>query len=194
MSELCGLGRKARERTDELHEQAARESIALVRAGDLDLAVIHDYEAPEDERLEITALLEDDFELVAADNHPLARRRRITLEQLSGEQWLFPRIIGGTASSYDRLMRSACAVAGFEPQILFEINDCQAAQGFVAAGMGIAVSPHLALHPLHPGVAARKLDHAPKRSVLAIRLRASVPTPAASAGLQCLCDAARRAA
>jgi len=52
---------------------------------------------------------------------------------------------GGGGVLYDRLMRGACAVAGFEPRILFEINDCQTAQGFVAAGLGIAVLPHLAL-------------------------------------------------
>jgi DNA-binding transcriptional LysR family regulator len=127
-------------------------------------------------------------------HHPLARRRTVKLAELAGERWLFPRITGGTASTYDRLMRGACAVAGFEPRILFEINDCQTAQGFVAAGLGIAVLPHLALHPVHPGVAARKLHGAPKRSVLAIRLRASAPTPTATAGLQCLRAAAQRAA
>jgi DNA-binding transcriptional LysR family regulator len=176
-----------------LIEAEPRESIGRVRAGELDLAVIHDYEAPQDEHLEVVHLLDDHFELVVPTGHPLARRRRVALGALAGERWLFPRIVGGTSSSYDRLMRGACAVAGFEPQILFEINDCQTAQGFVAAGMGIAVLPRLALHPLHDGVAVRHLLDAPRRAVLAVRLRAGVPTAATRAGLQCLRDAARRA-
>jgi DNA-binding transcriptional LysR family regulator len=176
-----------------LIETDPREAIALVRTGELDLAVIHDYDSFEDEHLEITHLLDDNFELVVPRSHPLARKRTVRLDALASERWLFPRIIGGTSSTYDRLMRGACAVAGFEPQILFEINDCQTVQGFVAAGMGIAVLPRLALHPRHAGVVARKLADAPSRSVLAIRLRAGVTTPAAHAGLQCLRAAARRA-
>jgi len=176
-----------------LIEADPRESISLVRAGELDLAVIHDYpalSAPLDEHLEQTPLLEDSFELVLPENHPLTRKRRVSLAALSGERWLFPRITGGVSSTYDRLMRGACAVAGFEPQILFEINDCQTAQGFVAAGMGIAVLPHLALHPLNPDVVARRLDDAPSRSVLAIRLASAAATPAAQAALNLLREAA----
>ncbi|MGZ4287273.1 MAG: LysR substrate-binding domain-containing protein [Solirubrobacteraceae bacterium] len=176
-----------------LIEADPRESISLIRAGELDLSVIHDYpalSAPLDEHLEQTDLLEDSFELVLPKNHPLTRKRRVGLAALSGERWLFPRITGGLSSTYDRLMRGACAVAGFEPQILFEINDCQTAQGFVAAGMGIAVLPHLALHPLNPDVVARRLDDAPSRSVLAIRLAGAATTPAAQAALELLREAA----
>jgi len=176
-----------------LIEADPRESISLIRAGELDLAVIHDYPALSarlDEHLERTHLLEDRFELVLPKDHPLARKRRLNLAALSNERWLFPRITGGVSSTYDRLMRGACAVAGFEPQILFEINDCQTAQGFVAADMGIAVLPHLALYPLNANVTVRKLDDAPTRSVHAIRLAAGAPTPATRAALQLLRQAA----
>ena len=179
-----------------LIEADPRESISLIRAGELDLAVVHDYpalSAPVDEHLEQTHLLEDRFELVLRNDHPLTRKRSVTLAALAGERWLFPRITGGVSSTYDRLMRGACAVAGFEPQILFEINDCQAAQGFVAADMGIAVLPHLALYPLNPNVVVRKLNDAPSRSVLAIRLAGSTPTPAAQTALQLLQQAAHHA-
>jgi len=179
-----------------LIEADPRESISLIRAGELDLAVVHDYpalSAPVDEHLEQTHLLEDRFELVLPNDHPLTRKRSVTLAALAGERWLFPRITGGVSSTYDRLMRGACAVAGFEPQILFEINDCQAAQGFVAADMGIAVLPHLALYPLNPNVVVRKLNDAPSRSVLAIRLAGSTPTPAAQTALQLLQQAAHHA-
>jgi DNA-binding transcriptional LysR family regulator len=180
-----------------LIEAEPRESISLLRAGELDLAVIYDYPALSsqlDEPLESTHLLNDTFELVVPSDHPLARRRRLTLQALAGERWLFPRITGGVSSTYDQLMRGACAVAGFEPRILFEINDCQTAQGFVAAGMGIAVLPHLALYPLHNGVSVRSLKDAPTRSVLAIGLRHSSPSPPARAALELLRTAGQEAA
>ena len=180
-----------------LIEAEPRESISLVRAGELDLAVIYDYPALSsslDEHLEATHLLDDTFELIVPSDHPLARKRRLNLHALAHERWLFPRITGGLSSTYDRLMRGACAVAGFEPQILFEINDCQTAEGFVAAGMGIAVLPHLALYPMHPGVRVRKLQDAPTRSVLAIALRGSAPSPPARAALELMRTAAQEAA
>jgi DNA-binding transcriptional LysR family regulator len=172
------------------------EAISLVRAGELDLAVVYDYEpltTALDEHLDATRLLEDQFELVVPSQHPLARKRRLTLSELARERWLFPRSIGGVSSTYNRLMRGACAVAGFEPDVLFEINDCQTAQGFVAAGMGIAVLPHLAIYPRHPGVTVRRLADAPSRSVLAIRLRACDLSAATRVGLECLSTVAREA-
>lgn len=180
-----------------LIEAEPRESIARVRAGELDLAVIYDYPAlPSslDEHLAATPLLDDSFELVIPSDHPLAHKRRLTLQALASERWLFPRVTGGVSSTYDRLMRGACAAAGFEPQILFDINDCQTAQGFVAAGMGIAVLPHLALYPLHRGVNVRKIRDAPTRRVLAITLRGSSPPPPACAALELLQTAAHEAA
>jgi LysR substrate binding domain-containing protein len=180
-----------------LIEGEPRELITLVRAAELDLAVIYDYptlSVPLDEHLEATHLLDDRFELVVPDDHPLARRRRLSLGALAHERWLFPRVTGGVSATYDRLVRGACAVAGFEPQILFEINDCQTAQGFVAAGLGIAVLPHLALHPVHRDVTVRTLADAPSRSVLAVRLRGSAPPPSARAALQLLRVAAQESA
>jgi DNA-binding transcriptional LysR family regulator len=180
-----------------LIEAEPRESISLVRAGELDLAVIYDYPALSssvDEHLETTPLLDDTFELIVPSDHPLGQKRRLTLHALAHERWLFPRITGGVSATYDRLMRGACAVAGFEPDILFEINDCQTAQGFVAAGMGIAVLPHLALYPVHPGVCIRTLQDAPTRSVLAIALRGGSLSPPARAALELLRTAAQEAA
>ena len=179
-----------------LIESDPAEAISLVRAGDLDWAVVYDYEPVTtelDEHLDATPLLEDQFELVVPSEHPLARKRRVTRSELAGERWLFPRSVGGVSSTYNRLMRGACAVAGFQPDVLFEINDCQTAQGFVAAGMGIAVLPHLAIYPRHPGVTVRRLADAPSRSVLAIRLLASDLNAATRVGLECLRAAARDA-
>ena len=178
-----------------LLEAAPAEALAMLRAGELDVAVVHNYpalDAAPGPDLACTALCDDAYALVVPAEHAVARRRRrVALASLAEEQWLFPRIGGGGhATTYERIMRGACALAGFEPRILFEINDCQTAQGFVAAGMGIAVLPRLALAPVHPGVAVRELVDAPARHVLAARLAGAAPSAAADAAVALLRQAA----
>jgi DNA-binding transcriptional LysR family regulator len=173
------------------------EAVAMLRAGELDVAVIHHYPAlgpdpgPD---LSWAALGEDPFTLVLPSDHPLARRRRrVPITALASEAFIFPRSRHGHGSTYDRLMRGACAVGGFEPRVLFEINDCQTVQAFVAAGLGIAVLPRLALDPVHPGVAVRELADAPSRRVLAARLAGAAPSAIADEAITLLHRAAAAA-
>ena len=45
-----------------------------------------------------------------------------------------------------RILMRACQSAGFEPRIVFQLDDYPAIQGFVAAGVGVSLIPDLALH------------------------------------------------
>ena len=176
-----------------LIEAGPDEAVTMLRAGELDVAVIHHYPAlapdpgPE---LSCSSLGEDAFALVLPAGHRLARKRRVAVASLASEAFLFPRSREGHGGMYDRLMRGACAVAGFEPHVLFEINDCQTVQAFVAAGLGIAVLPRLALDPVNPGVAVRELTAAPSRRVLVARLAGAAPSAIADEVIALLRDAA----
>ena len=175
-----------------LLEAAPPESVAMLRAGELDVAVIHHYPAldpPPGPDLSCTAVQEDAFALVLPPGHLLARRESVPIGSLAAEHWLFPRSREGHGGLYDRLIRGACAVAGFEPHVLFEINDCQTVQAFVAAGLGIAVLPRLALDPVHPGVVVRDLSDGPSRRVLAARLAGAAPSPIADEAVALLREA-----
>lgn len=178
-----------------LIEAGPDEAIAMLRAGELDVAVIHHYPAPAQDPphppdLSCTSLREDAFALVLPTGHRLARKRRVPVASLASEAFLFPRSGEGHGGTYDRLMRGACAAAGFEPHVLFEINDCQTVQAFVAAGLGIAVLPRLALDPVNPGVAVRELTAAPSRRVLAARLAGAAPSAIADEAIALLCAVA----
>jgi DNA-binding transcriptional LysR family regulator len=178
-----------------LLEAGPDEAVAMLRAGDLDVAVIHHYPALAPEPgpdLSCAVLQGDAFVLIMPAGHRLARRRRVAIAALATEHFLFPRSREGYGGTYDRLMRGACAVAGFEPHVLFEINDCQTVQGFVAAGMGIAVLPRLALDPVHPDVVVRELSDAPGRRVLAARLAGAAPSAIADETIALLREAAVR--
>jgi DNA-binding transcriptional LysR family regulator len=72
-----------------------------------------------------------------------------------------------------------CRDAGFEPNVVYRINDCQMAQALVAAGEGIALLPRLMLRATHPDVAIRPLaDDPPVRRVSAVRLATRYLAPA----------------
>jgi DNA-binding transcriptional LysR family regulator len=47
--------------------------------------------------------------------------------------------------------------AGFEPQIAFQTNDFMTVQGLVAAGVGIALIPDLAMPTVRPDIAVKQV-------------------------------------
>jgi DNA-binding transcriptional LysR family regulator len=145
-----------------------------VRAGDLDLAAVFDFPAlglTIDQGLEARELLDEPHDLVLHPEHRLARRKNITMADLRDEDWLFPTL--GPDSPTQKLFTAACAAAGYEPRIVFRVNDCEMFQALVAAGVGLGFLPRLALHPLHPGVVVKPVAEAPRRRILAVSLPGS---------------------
>ena len=49
------------------------------------------------------------------------------------------------STPYARYVVRSCHAAGFEPRVSFESDDFQTVQGLVAAGVGVALIPELAL-------------------------------------------------
>ncbi|HET6749124.1 MAG TPA: LysR substrate-binding domain-containing protein [Actinomycetes bacterium] len=148
---------------------------------ELDLALIYDHEAlPEpDVQLERTHLLDDRFDLVVPDGHPLARRESVALGELAGETWL-----GGTPDgAYARIVLHSCRAAGFEPRIAFGSDDYNAVQAFVTVGLGVAILPRLALAFARPGLARVALAEPPVRRIAAARLVASYRSAATASML-----------
>src|SRR5947199_183898 len=77
-----------------------------------------------------------------------------------------------------QITERACQDAGFEPRIAFEADETLAAQALVAAGVGAALLPRLALTTVHPGVVARSLRRdAPTRRIWAARLPSTYHSP-----------------
>ena len=63
----------------------------------------------------------------------------------------------------------SCVAAGLELKVTFESDDDETVQGLVAAGVGVALIPRLALTHVHPGIVVRAL--APRSPALASRRR-----------------------
>ena len=141
-------------------------SLARVRARELDLAIVFEYDyvpLPADARVALEVLLEEPLRIVLPAGHPLARRRAVRLPDLADETW----ICSTPRSSCHPFTERACRAAGFEPRIRFEFDDYTAMQNLVAAGAGVAFAPDLGLTRLNPGAAARPIAFGPRRRVLA---------------------------
>jgi molybdate transport repressor ModE-like protein len=160
-----------------------------LRTGDVDLALVYDHEstpgllAP---GLELCHLLDDRYDAILPAGHELAGRARLSLADLAGEQWVASTSLCGCR----QITETMCREAGFEPRVAFEADDTMAAQALVAAGVGVALLPQLALTTVHPGVVARRLVNAPARRIWAARLEGAYASPASDAMLQTLEDVA----
>lgn len=162
-----------------LFEGGPETLLARLRAAELDLAVVYDYEGQAEldaADLDVVHVLDDPDDVVLARDHRLARRRRVKIADLAVDRWIFPTLDHDHPVA--RLISAACTEARFEPDIAFRINDCQGAQALVAAGLGVALLPRLAIHPVHAGVVTRPLSGTvPTRRILVARLKASRGLP-----------------
>jgi DNA-binding transcriptional LysR family regulator len=175
-----------------LAEGEPEEIAPRLSAGEFDLALLFEFEGtseslgPELSRL---ALFEDPMFLALPADHPLAHRKTLRLEDLLAEAW-----IQTSASSpcAQHVVRS-CHGAGFEPIVSFESDDYQTVQGLVAAGVGVALIPKLALSGARDDIAIRALSpHSPVREVIAATPAGTRLTAAAAAMRQILTDVATR--
>ena len=172
-----------------LRESESDDSVAGLRSGDLDLAVLFEYDlVPRHfwQDIERVTLLEEPMRLALPADHPLAWQSSVSLSDLAGEAW-----VGGTRpQACSELLRRACRVAGFEPRIAYESDDYAAVQGLIAAGAAVALVPELALGTLRSGIAIRSLGpHTPLRRVRAAILVEELRSPAAAAMLGILIEA-----
>jgi len=87
----------------------------------------------------------------------------------------------------------SCLAAGFEPHVTFESDDYETVQGLVAAGVGVALIPRLALTRLRPEIVVRELaPRSPERKVVAATTARPGVAPAARTMIRVLSDVARR--
>ena len=163
-----------------------------LRAGDLDLAIVFDFPQAGEDRgagLEAHHLLDDPFDIVVPAEHELAKARRIAYADLAEQDWLLPDF--GPDSPSMKVLRRGCAAAGFEPRIVFTVNDCDMTLAMVAAGEGISALPRLVLPRDHPGIRTRPFaGGAPIRRITAVRLPARYLTPASEVFVELLRTAA----
>jgi len=145
------------------------EALRLIRRGLADVALIetHADSSLDTQGLSLTPLLDDPFHIVLPRSHALARRRRLTLDALANEDWIDITCEVGCCRQETN---AAFSAARFVPRRVVQADEYWPAQGFVAAGLGTALVPGLALGVRHEGVVVRPVadDRPPVRRVLAV--------------------------
>ncbi len=160
--------------------------------GELDVALL--YEHPglpvrDGRPLRRVVLFDDEFRLVLPEGHPLSAHPVADLTVLAGQPW-----IGGLpGSAWFRIVRQSCRAAGFDPEVHFASDDYVAVQAFVAAGLGVALVPGLAVAaPLTGTAVVRVRSGVPSRRVVAVRPDDAFPAPAGQVMVDALVTSTRR--
>ena len=120
-------------------EAGSHQLVPQVAAGEVDLALVV---LPVTDPLVVTTpLFDDPLVLATAPDHPFARRRRVRVRDLGGLDLVMFR------EGYDlrSVTLTACQEAGVEPHLVSEGAEMAGVLSFVAAGLGAAVVPAIAL-------------------------------------------------
>jgi DNA-binding transcriptional LysR family regulator len=120
-------------------EAGSHQLVPQVAAGAVDLALVV---LPVTDPLVLTTpLFDDPLVLAIAPDHPFAGRRWVRVRDLDGLDLVMFR------EGYDlrAVTLAACAEAGIEPHLVSEGGEMAGVLSFVAAGLGAAVVPAIAL-------------------------------------------------
>jgi DNA-binding transcriptional LysR family regulator len=175
-----------------LVEGEPEELTPRLRDGEFDLGLIFEFGGTGElgPGLRSTPLFADPMKLALPKGHRLAKKDEIALDDLSDEAW----VQTSEASACARHVVRICRAAGFEPRVSFESDDYLTVQGLVAAGVGVALIPQLALsQTVSYDIAVRELQpDGPVRHVVVATPGTGVSLPAAAAMLDLLRDTARQ--
>ncbi|MFC7886217.1 LysR family transcriptional regulator [Streptomyces sp. NPDC057376] len=165
----------------------------MLLTGEVEQALLWDYSwsRVDDPALTLTHLLDDPTVLVVAADSPLRVDQAVRLSDLAEQEW----IIRADNHPVADVLRRSCRQAGFEPRIAYASHDYQEAQAMVAAGLGIALAPRLALTSRRSDVRLLPFASdvpAPTRRVLLASARSRPATPPAEAMARVLRAVAQR--
>jgi DNA-binding transcriptional LysR family regulator len=179
-----------------VHEAEPEESVPMLRAGELEAAIVAAVNQPEGfgalyEGIELRHLIDEPRYALLPAEHRLARRKRVRLGDLANEVRIE---LARTPSREGRIYLAPGPEPGpDEPRIAFRSDDINVVQGMVAAGAGVAVVPELALANLRPDIVIHSLgSSAPMRTIAAATLDGVHRSPATSALLELLADVAEQ--
>ncbi|MEV0154273.1 LysR substrate-binding domain-containing protein [Micromonospora sp. NPDC050686] len=128
------------------------------------------------ERFDLRHLLDERLLVAVARDHRLARRRTVRLAELAEDAFVV-----GSATAENSLLRASLP-AGFTPRVDIVAADWTGRLGCVAAGLGVALVPALAVRGTPPDIALLRLhpDDESVRQIFTATVRARTPAPAAT--------------
>lgn len=177
-----GLRKRFPELTVEVEDLEAEQSLAAIRRGQLDLAIVDDAgweSGAQSATLTATEIRSDRLVCVFAGRHRFASLTAVPWRQLAPERLITEQ----RSSSFARTVEVECRRAGFEPQVGARFHDASAILAFVADGEMVAVLPELALSRFAGEVEWRPLVPIVERRLIAITRPAEAELPGVRAVL-----------
>jgi DNA-binding transcriptional LysR family regulator len=159
-------------RTRQLDVEPAVEAVA---AGEVDVAFALDYaHSPMPRRAGVTfaSVLDDVFHLVVPEGDDIVGP--VGLDAVAGRPFIAP----ATTTSCGQCVVAACRTAGFEAEIVHQIDDFPTALRLIAAGAGVALVPDLGLVHRPPGIRVVDIEPPLGRTIQLAYRTASAERPA----------------
>jgi DNA-binding transcriptional LysR family regulator len=168
-------------------ESEEPDALGLLRDGLVDLAITSafpgDRADPHRENqgaFDAVPLFTEPVVLALPTSHPLASNDPVELAELADAAW-----VAGCPVCRGHLL-AACESVGVVPRIEFETDNAVAVLNLVAAGLGVALLPRLALATavVPPGATIRATSPSSDRSIRVVSLPGSRRVPAIAAVLR----------
>lgn len=157
-------------------------------SGHLDLAIVSTTGRAPLGAYELHHLLDESLYVAVPAGHPLTGQGPVRLGQLADADW-----ISGSARPEGTLLDAALR-QGFRPRVAHVVAEWTAKEGYVAAGLGVALVPSLAAGSVRADVALVPVrdEGAPARAVYAAAVRGRSLSAAAEAFVGVLREEAAR--
>jgi DNA-binding transcriptional LysR family regulator len=112
--------------------------VHLIESGELDLAVWME-DAVQHDRLKAVRLRNEKLVFIAAPEHPLARKKRVTPHDLAGQTLLLTE----AGCSYRTKLDELLSVMSIRPESITEFSSVEAIKECVSLGMGLGLLPEI---------------------------------------------------
>ncbi|MFD5511828.1 LysR family transcriptional regulator [Streptomyces sp. NPDC127051] len=171
-----------------VREAEPEAAVPMVRGGEADLALAYHFDGPLPLRggLDWTPLMDDPLWLALPHRHRLAGRDSLALAELGSDRW----VLGCLKT--EAYLRRFAGLAGFDLRVAASTTDYFFAQTLVAAGVGVALIPHVSLAPETSVTLVRVEPPRPARHIGVVTPRRRRPHPHAEALTAALSKAASR--
>lgn len=132
-----------------LFELPPRAQLDRLRNRELDAAILGNISEADRAFFTIRTLSRHKMAAVLPEDHTLAKKKSVKLAALKNEPWV--SLSDAFFPGRRDFLRSMCLQAGFEPQIVSEVDSLSLMLGAITAGEGVAVMPGHAGKMPHAG-------------------------------------------
>ncbi|NFH69370.1 LysR family transcriptional regulator [Clostridium botulinum] len=115
--------------------------LTMLIKSEIDFAIIRDFNLPRNS-FDVIPLANDELVVVTSNNHPLAKKKYISFDDLKNEDF----IICSKSGVYDICVKE-CTKLGFTPNVIHNINKIETILGLVSEGLGITLIVNNVLKP-----------------------------------------------